>query len=369
MSKDSAASTYHYTECAVAYLDIVGFKDRISKSSTDEGIIKSIAEAFSQVQAWLKTFRDNALHIQTHMFSDSVFVSCSDSTEHSLMTMIAGITMLQNALVPYGFHLTGCLAAGLVYQEGPMMFGPAMVEAYRTERLARWPRVIVAASALQRLRVHLPPTGGAPYFLCREDDGLTYVDYLTQGCLIGTARSVGRAVFWQISRISAQMAYSLVSCIITRIQFCPPPVAMQPSISTYCQSAMLLPSTITGPSGVSRVHLVRIPSPVLTWITSSPLRREWLNLPNRQRQKVLSNPSPRSWPCCVQFPDNLGSTSLTCPWPSPACTDYHRISRHSGGWHGRSGDYPRDHGYMLPSDISLKPWHTIRTNTTAARSA
>lgn len=187
MSKDSAASTYHYTECAVAYLDIVGFKDRISKSSTDEGIIKSIAEAFSQVQAWLKTFRDNALHIQTHMFSDSVFVSCSDSTEHSLMTMIAGITMLQNALVPYGFHLTGCLAAGLVYQEGPMMFGPAMVEAYRTERLARWPRVIVAASALQRLRVHLPPTGGAPYFLCREDDGLTYVDYLTQGCLIGTA--------------------------------------------------------------------------------------------------------------------------------------------------------------------------------------
>lgn len=187
MSQNSPASTYHYTECAVAYLDIIGFKDRISRSSADEGIIKGIAEAFSEVEEWLNTFRGDAPHVHTYMFSDSIVISSSDTTDSSLMTLIAGVSMLQCALVAHRFLVTGGIATGLLYEAGAIMFGPAMVEAYRSERLARWPRVVVAPSTLQRLRVHLPPRGGSPYFLCREDDGLTYVDYLAQGCLIGTA--------------------------------------------------------------------------------------------------------------------------------------------------------------------------------------
>ena len=81
------------------------------------------------------------------------------------------------------------------YEDGDLMFGPAILDAYHLERLANWPRVVVGPSVLEYVSSDYLVNGRGDYLL-QADDGLYYLDYLTSSYLdytIGESRPRHRA--------------------------------------------------------------------------------------------------------------------------------------------------------------------------------
>ena len=186
MNHISQQSTHSYTDEAIAFLDIIGFKPKVEKTKTEPSEIAVLANALSKANEWLNKFRGDAQEIRTQTFSDTTLICCSQTDSDALVALATAISLFQCGMMLNGNVLRGALAVGLHYRSESIMFGPAMIEAYETEKLADWPRVLVAPSILERLNPRIPTMTPPPYFRT-DNKGLTYIDYLTEGCLLLTA--------------------------------------------------------------------------------------------------------------------------------------------------------------------------------------
>jgi hypothetical protein len=190
MEPKNDTSTPRYADCAVAFLDIVGFTEVIHdtiKDGEDETLIAHIARLFDDVRKYCISLERPPLDFYASMLSDAIVISLPDATDNRIRGLAAAISYLQCSMIHFHCLLRGSIAAGRHYQSGAVMFGPAMLDATKMEKVANWPRIIMTPSAFQRLRISLPPTGEPPDFLRRGNDGLWYVDYLAQGSLHGIA--------------------------------------------------------------------------------------------------------------------------------------------------------------------------------------
>jgi hypothetical protein len=133
--------------------------------------------------------------IRTQMFSDTVVISSQELSEDAV-TIVAQMAMLfqVNAVVD-GFLLRGAIVVGEHYEDGEVMFGPAILDAYHLERRANWPRVVAGPSVLEYVSSDYVANGRGDYLL-QADDGLYYLDYLASSYLdylIGESRPGHRA--------------------------------------------------------------------------------------------------------------------------------------------------------------------------------
>lgn len=145
------SSSNEYKDHIVAFIDLLGFKEAI-KSGKQNDILELLTKFAAQ-----KKFT-SAIHaygeLQTfdfdiHAFSDNIVISYplnkSEDLQITLFALTNFISYLAAISLQKGFLIRGGLAIGHLYCESGVLFGDALIEAYKMEsEIANYPRVIIS---------------------------------------------------------------------------------------------------------------------------------------------------------------------------------------------------------------------------------
>lgn len=186
-----------YQTRIVAFVDIMGFKEKVDKSVTDNDMADNIHHALNRILD-LKKRNDedtkqgyNISDIRITTFSDSAVISYPLIEESgNMFYILLDLIHLQIDLLQNDVLLRGGISIGKVYHDGDIVYGPAMNEAYYLEsEIANYPRIIVnhddliegiakTCSDHNDIEEECKSIG----ILLQKDkeDGLWYLDYLSQ---------------------------------------------------------------------------------------------------------------------------------------------------------------------------------------------
>lgn len=178
--------------CIYRYL---GWSDLIQQSIDDTSVLEPIRSAL----AWMLKVRSTATRVQAAyrrapfsgayvlqevaQFSDTIVMSCSptkDAVGHLLY--IAQQFCNRLLLSPSPQFTRGAIVVGDLYHRGNVIFGPALIEAYRLEsQVAKHPRVLIAPSVSQLLDIQLAPARRPTEHPVHTDrDGWLFLDALQE---------------------------------------------------------------------------------------------------------------------------------------------------------------------------------------------
>jgi len=206
-------SAVSYEIRTVAFIDILGFSDLVSRSVNDAVFLNKLYDAVKVVEyqgrIWVaqasispndspeqKKVQIDAMDFRSHAFSDCIVLSQRGTFVVQLFISVAQLMM---ALMDLGVLVRGGISIGPLYHDTNIVFGPALIEAYKLEsRSAKSPRVLVSEQvfiASQNGIVYFPDQGtSAVYrpceFLRRDSDRQYHLDCLTTA-LISPAAVIG----------------------------------------------------------------------------------------------------------------------------------------------------------------------------------
>lgn len=140
-----------YTDCYVALVDILGFKDFVCEKSCKE-VYKMFKDIFDYSGIFLNNptehFKPEMLKkIKVNIISDSIVFSVPKNTERSLEILIFTVSLVAfNLLHVHNLTCRGGISLGGFYMEPSeknTLYGPAVVSAYLLEHdHAKNPRII-----------------------------------------------------------------------------------------------------------------------------------------------------------------------------------------------------------------------------------
>lgn len=147
-----------YTECYIAFLDMLGFKKLINDSPCDK-----IAEIFAQFsnRKPLKTAylgnrniisEDTADALKMKVMSDSICFYIDVNVTNALLWLIMSCMEFQYELYQneMPIFLRGAIVRGNLYVEKDTMFGPGLTTAYlMEENNVKYPRIILTKELLE----------------------------------------------------------------------------------------------------------------------------------------------------------------------------------------------------------------------------
>lgn len=141
------------TKRFVAFLDIMGFKDRVARNEHDE-ILKELEVFQSNISQYV-SYHSEA-NVQISLFSDSILIYSQNDSVDSLHAL-ADIT---SHIMMYAIHqekpipLKGAIAAGVMTcnPTKQLYFGQALIDAYLLEENVKYYGVLVHHSAEKYLK-------------------------------------------------------------------------------------------------------------------------------------------------------------------------------------------------------------------------
>lgn len=177
-----------YKKTILVYLDILGFKDLIQRSSKDEGEVVSIVNLLDLMKeeagyTMLSTKPDGRTvnATETLNFSDLVIRATRLEVDDDLLRWanmeLRLLCWIQCRLATqYGILIRGGICIGDVYMQDELIFGPALVRAYElAEKLAIFPRIAIDSQLITDMKaVGLLLNA----FRTVGEDGTHFVDYL-----------------------------------------------------------------------------------------------------------------------------------------------------------------------------------------------
>lgn len=172
-----------YTECYVAFLDILGFKNLIEESdcNTIYDIFQSILD-FEPHQLLSKT--DVYKKIHHTIMSDSIVVYIDAAITDGFMALTDACSQIQMRLLCNNppIFIRGGIAKGTLCHENNILFGDGLTKAYILESTsAIYPRIIfteeLKQTALQNTE-KLYPFDYSNIYYKKDDDEMYYIDFL-----------------------------------------------------------------------------------------------------------------------------------------------------------------------------------------------
>jgi hypothetical protein len=173
-----------YETRAIAFIGILGWGKAVGNSVTSPELRRKLLNAVWALGTWSKKdveddTPDYPSFDQTTQFSDSVEISVPYSGHFDLMRLVRQITSYQHNMLLAGFLLRGGIAVGPLYHAGPLVFGPALNEAYHLEsKVASHPRIIIARSLDPQIEMAKSSLSRHWPFVVKDDDGFYSTDYL-----------------------------------------------------------------------------------------------------------------------------------------------------------------------------------------------
>lgn len=181
-----------YQRRVLAFIDVLGWSDLVQKSVVQreeleklnlaKNYLSFLSKASSSRKEFFSKFKRSVPTIidATH-FSDTLVISCPINSAATL-SFISGIQQVCEGLLLSGRYTRGAIVVGELYHHDNIIFGPALIEAYRLEKnVAKYPRIIVQPEAIPFIDWPVDiGEGNVTHFRnLREDkDGLSYVDIL-----------------------------------------------------------------------------------------------------------------------------------------------------------------------------------------------
>jgi hypothetical protein len=134
-----------YQSSAVAYIDILGFKNALGDKSKARGILDALHSVKTKIEEYyrdpLRKKFQGVFDVELTAFSDSVAISGAES--QTIVVLFAALELSQ-LLVEKGFLCRGAITCGELFHKTGIIFGDAFVAAYRSENSqAIYPRIIV----------------------------------------------------------------------------------------------------------------------------------------------------------------------------------------------------------------------------------
>ncbi len=145
-----------YTECYVAYFDVLGFKDYINKGNFEMAynffdIIDTVKRmAYKDFKSTFLT-AEMLSKVKFTIVSDSVIASIPKDEPYSLTTLVFMVnTMVSNLLICFQLLVRGAIAEGNFYDSNNTIFGPALNKAVDFEnKFAKFPRIIIQTETVE----------------------------------------------------------------------------------------------------------------------------------------------------------------------------------------------------------------------------
>lgn len=134
-----------YENKYVAFLDILGFKNKVEESILNDEVYGNIQKALKEFLAEKENqtkFQIIGENITT--FSDNIVMSYPAKDSDNLYYLGKDIVFLQHKLFEYGMLIRGGITKGKIYHTKDIVFGPALNAAYELEsKYSVYPRVIL----------------------------------------------------------------------------------------------------------------------------------------------------------------------------------------------------------------------------------
>lgn len=186
----------YFTERVVAFIDILGFKEKVCCSINNADCADKLHSSLQYILS-LKEENENTatvmslkkLGLEITTFSDSIVMSYPVEYQGALFTLLLDVIHLQLVLACKGILIRGGISIGSLFHDGNIVYGPAMNEAYELESVyAKMPRVIIAKETIQQgiektKLSHNSLQEETEYVLkliTEDDDGWLFVDILRQ---------------------------------------------------------------------------------------------------------------------------------------------------------------------------------------------
>jgi hypothetical protein len=141
-----SAADASYTERYCAFIDILGFGGLISDLEREKISVAEIHQVLSVVHARPNPVRPQHAYLQSQSISDAVALSAAPNAA-GFDAICTAAEALSRRLLRSGYFARGGITKGRLYHDHSMVFGPALVEAYRLERdVAKFPRILIPRS-------------------------------------------------------------------------------------------------------------------------------------------------------------------------------------------------------------------------------
>ena len=191
-----------FEERAVAFIDVLGFKDLVKKAANNSCELKKLQELFDLLSSAIPKL-DNDVHesvpkdlIPKHIFiSDSIILTAPlehkatlhGSVYNGLEIVVMRCIQLTYRFLELGYLLRGGIEIGQVWHDESNIIGPAYQEAYKLEAIiASVPRIILGESATR----HWEQTFKSRNRLCIERDGACMVNGLHDAYMYGVEENI-----------------------------------------------------------------------------------------------------------------------------------------------------------------------------------
>lgn len=200
-----------YEDRTIAFIDLLGWKHLIRESMEDTELTKDLGIALYANQVMGDSARQMREIIPDHphvrdlhitQFSDSVIVSQrTESLEdaHRPDRQFADtLSWLSFLLQKKGIFVRGAIVRGRLVHRESMVFGPALVEAYKAEvEQAHWPRVILSTQlaeewpSMSMSEAASASSSRSRINWLRDADGKVFFDFLAPEMLTRHPRNPG----------------------------------------------------------------------------------------------------------------------------------------------------------------------------------
>ncbi|WP_447899148.1 hypothetical protein [Stenotrophomonas maltophilia] len=176
-----------------AFLDVLGFSERISASYKDgsaDTLLGSFHQILAKSIAQLKETTDESM-LYFKSFTDNVVLAhpaFSDDMESEFGFILWSINQYQFQMALQGFFIRGGLAVGQLFIDDNSVYGAALLEAYRLEsKSAVNPIVVLCDKTMELVDEHLGyyAESSAPHLkdVLKGPDGRYFLNYLTE-CIV-----------------------------------------------------------------------------------------------------------------------------------------------------------------------------------------
>lgn len=148
-SSTQLAQQIQYTQKRfIAFLDIMGFKDRVARREHEE-ILSELEEFQSKISQYV-SYQEKS-EIQIALFSDSILIYSKDDSEDSLksISQITKHVMMYAIQQQIPIPLKGAIAAGMMTcnQTKQLYFGQALIDAYLLQESTKYYGIIAHHTA------------------------------------------------------------------------------------------------------------------------------------------------------------------------------------------------------------------------------
>jgi hypothetical protein len=184
-------------ESLVAHVDILGFKSMILDAQTNESKFdellnhynKALKPAFFWVRSATEAERQGDLGRISHVrvYTDNILfvreLGLKDSGEVAFGRTLDDIARYQLSLALEGYFSRGGIVVERSYCDEVLVFSPALLSADKIEQKAKYPRIILCDSALDKVNLFLhwyADPHSCPFndILCVDQDGTWFINYL-----------------------------------------------------------------------------------------------------------------------------------------------------------------------------------------------